>query len=59
MSGGWLETVAAKADLRPAEAELALRKRGSQPNRPLRPARTLTVRRIAFKGEKRGSPHGA
>jgi len=58
MTGGWLETIAAKANLRPAEAELALRKRGIQPDRPLRPARTLTVRRIAFKGEKRGSAHG-
>lgn len=58
MTGGWLETIAAKANLRPAEAELALRKRGIQPDRPLRPARTLTVRKIAFKGEKRGSAHG-
>lgn len=58
MTGGWLETIAAKANLRPAEAELALRKCGIQPDRPLRPARTLTVRRIAFKGEKRGSAHG-
>ena len=58
MMRGWLETIAAKANLRAAEAELALRKRGIQPDRPLRPARTLTVRRIAFKGEKRGSAHG-
>jgi hypothetical protein len=54
MSGSWLETVAEKAGMRPAEAELALRKRGIMADRPLRPARTLTIRRIAFKGEKRG-----
>jgi len=58
MSGGWLETVAAKAGMRPAEAELALRKRGITADRPLRPARKLTVRRIAFKGEKRGTAQG-
>lgn len=54
MSGSWLEKVAEKAGMRPAEAELALRKRGIMADRPLRPARTLTIRRIAFKGEKRG-----
>jgi hypothetical protein len=59
MSGSWLEIVAAKAGLRPAEAELALRKRGIVPDRPLRPARSLTVRRIAFRGEKRGTAHGS
>ncbi|ETA51220.2 hypothetical protein [Ponticoccus alexandrii] len=59
MSGSWLEAVAEKAGLRPAEAELALRKRGIVANRPLRPARTLTIRRIAFKGEKRGTAHGS
>lgn len=58
MSGGWLETVAAKAGMRPAEAELALRRRGITADRPLRPARKLTVRRIAFKGEKRGTAQG-
>lgn len=58
MSGGWLETVAEKASMRPAEAELALRKRGITADRPLRPARKLTVRRIAFKGEKRGTAQG-
>lgn len=58
MSGSWLETVAAKAEMRPAEAELALRKRGIVADRPLRPARTLTVRRIAFQGEKRGTAQG-
>ena len=58
MTGGWLEAIAVKAGLRPAEAEHALRRRGIQPDRPLRPARTLTVRRIAFKGEKRGSARG-
>jgi len=58
MSGSWLETVAAKAGVRPAEAELALRKRGITADRPLRPARKLIVRRIAFKGEKRGTAHG-
>ncbi|OWJ83787.1 hypothetical protein [Haematobacter massiliensis] len=42
----------------PAEAELALRRRGIMANRPLRPARTLTIRRIAFKGEKRGTAQG-
>lgn len=36
MSGGWLETVAAKAGVRPTEAELALRKRGITADRPLR-----------------------
>ncbi|MXO66226.1 hypothetical protein GRI91_10705 [Altererythrobacter endophyticus] len=44
--------------MRPAEAELALRKRGITADRPLRPARKLTVRRIAFKGEKRGTAQG-
>jgi hypothetical protein len=58
MSGGWLETVAAKAGMRPTEAELALRRRGIMADRPLRPARKLTVRRIAFKGEKRGTAQG-
>lgn len=58
MSGGWLETVAAKAGVRPTEAELRLRKRGITADRPLRPARKLTVRRIAFKGEKRGTAQG-
>lgn len=58
MSGSWLETVAEKAGMRPAEAEIALRKRGIVADRPLRPARTLTVRRIAFQGEKRGTAHG-
>lgn len=58
MSGGWLEAVAEKAGMRPAEAELALRKRGIVAERPLRPARTLTIRRIAFKGEKRGTAQG-
>lgn len=58
MSGSWLETVAAKAGMRPAEAELALRKRGIVADRPLRPARTITVRRIAFQGEKRGTAQG-
>jgi hypothetical protein len=58
MSGGWLETVAAKAGMRPTEAELALRRRGITVDRPLRPARKLTVRRIAFKGEKRGTAQG-
>ncbi len=59
MSGSWLETVAEKAGMRPVEAELALRKRGIVPDRPLRPARTLTIRRIAFKGEKRGTAQGS
>ena len=59
MSGSWLETVAEKAGMRPAEAELALRKRGIVADRPLRPARTLTIRRIAFKGEKRGTAQGS
>lgn len=59
MSGGWLETVAAKAGMRPTEAELALRRRGITVDRPLRPARKLTVRRIAFKGEKRGTAQGS
>lgn len=58
MSGGWLEIVAAKAGMRPTEAELALRRRGISADRPLRPARKLTVRRIAFNGEKRGTAHG-
>jgi hypothetical protein len=40
-------------------AELALRKRGIVADRPLRPAPTLTIRRIAFMGEKRGTAQGA
>lgn len=59
MSGSWLEALAEKAGVRPVEAELALRKRGIVADRPLRPARTLTIRRIAFKGEKRGTTQGA
>lgn len=59
MTGSWLETVAEKAGLSPAGAELALRKRGIVADRPLRPAPTLTIRRIAFKGEKRGTAQGA
>lgn len=58
MSGSWLEVVAAKAGVGPTEAELMLRKRGVTADRPLRPARKLTVRRIAFKGEKRGTAQG-
>lgn len=58
MNGGWLETVAVKAGLGPTEAEFALRKRGIMADRPLRPARRLIVRRIAFKGEKRGIAQG-
>lgn len=58
MSGGWLETVATKAGTRPTEAELMLRRRGITADRPLRPARKLTVRRISFKGEKRGTAQG-
>lgn len=58
MSGSWLETVAAKVAMGPAEARLMLRKRGIVPDRPLRPARSLTVRRIAFQGEKRGTAQG-
>lgn len=59
MTGSWLETVAEKAAMSPAGAELALRKRGIVADRPLRPAPTLTIRRIAFKGEKRGTAQGA
>ena len=58
MSGSWLETIAEKVGMRPSEVELALRKRGIVADRPLRPARTLTIRRIAFKGEKRGTAQG-
>ncbi len=56
MTGGWLETIAAKADLRPTEAELALRKRGIQPDRPLRPARTLTSAGSPSKARNAVSP---
>lgn len=59
MSGGWLETVATKAGMRPSEAELSLRRRGIAADRQLRPARKLTVRRICFKGEKRGTAQGS
>lgn len=59
MSGGWLETVATKAGMRPTEAELLLRRRGIAADRQLRPARKLTVRRICFKGEKRGTAQGS
>jgi hypothetical protein len=59
MSGGWLETVAMKAGMRPTEAELLLRRRGIAADRQLRPARKLTVRRICFKGEKRGTAQGS
>lgn len=59
MSGGWLETVATKAGMRPTEAELLLRRRGIAADRQLRPAPKLTVRRICFKGEKRGTAQGS
>jgi hypothetical protein len=58
MTSGWLETVAAKVGKQPTEVELALRRRGVMADRPLRPARNLTVQRIAFKGEKRGKATG-
>ena len=59
MTGSWLEAVAEKAGMSPTVAELALRKRGIVADRPLRPAPTLTIRRIAFRGEKRGTAQGA
>ena len=59
MTGSWLEMVAEKAGMSPTVAELALRKRGIVADRPLRPAPTLTIRRIAFRGEKRGTAQGA
>jgi hypothetical protein len=58
MTLGWLETVAARANLTTGEAELRLRRRGIAPDRSSRPARTLSVRKIAFKGEKRGLIEG-
>lgn len=59
MTGSWLEAVAEKAGMSLTVAELALRKRGIVADRPLRPAPTLTIRRIAFRGEKRGTAQGA
>lgn len=59
MTGSWLEAVAEKAGMSLTVAELALRKRGIVADRPLRPAPTLTIRRIAFMGEKRGTAQGA
>lgn len=59
MTGSWLEAVAEKAGMSPTVAELALRKRGIVADRPLRPAPTLTIRRIAFRGEKGGTAQGA
>jgi hypothetical protein len=58
MTSSWLETIAQRIDMTPTQAEIALRKRGITADRPLRPARTLTIKSIAFKGEKRGSGHG-
>ncbi|HVE23265.1 MAG TPA: hypothetical protein VNC39_14945 [Acidocella sp.] len=58
MSLGWLEAVAARAGMDPKDAELRLRRLGIAPDRPSRPAPTLTITRIAFKGEKRGSIEG-
>ncbi len=58
MTSSWLETIAQRVDMTPTQAEIALRKRGITADRPLRPARTLTITSIAFKGEKRGSGHG-
>ena len=59
MTASWLETVAEKAGMSPAEAEIALRRRGITADRPMRPARTLTITAIAFKGEKGGKARGA
>lgn len=58
MTLGWLETVAARANLTTREAELRLRRWGIAPDRSSRPARNLLVRKIAFKGEKRGLIEG-
>ena len=59
MTASWLETVAEKVGMSPGEAEIALRRRGITADRPMRPARTLTVTSIAFKGEKGGNAQGA
>lgn len=58
MTASWLEKVAEKIGMSPVEAELALRRRGIVADRPMRPARTLTITAVAFKGEKSGKAQG-
>ncbi|XXY50122.1 hypothetical protein WME91_03095 [Sorangium sp. So ce269] len=58
MTTGWLERVAAAAGVGVPEANAMLVRRGITPDRPLRPARRLTITSIAFSGEKRGRVTG-
>lgn len=54
----WIERVATQAGIGIADAERMLRRRGIVADRPLRPARRLTITRITFAGEKRGKATG-
>lgn len=58
MSGSWLEAVAARAQMDVGEAELRLRRWNITPDRVARQAPSLTIRRIAFQGEKSGEFKG-
>ena len=58
MTMGWLEKVAERAGISVAEADNMLRRRGICPDRPMRPARNLTITCIAFRGEKKGEATG-
>lgn len=58
MTQGWLEIIAEKSGLEPRDAEGRLRRWGITPDRSAKPAPTLTIKRIRFSGEKRGSIEG-
>ncbi|WP_205341683.1 hypothetical protein [Denitrificimonas caeni] len=58
MTQGWIEKVAESAEVSISDAAKMLTKRGIYPDRPLRPARSLVVTRILFKGEKKGQTIG-
>lgn len=59
MSQDWLEAISDVTDLTPEQASVRLRKWGIVPDRPARPARSITLDRIAFSGEKKGKSTGA
>ncbi|QFT61818.1 hypothetical protein [Roseivivax sp. THAF30] len=58
MSQSWLETIAAKTDLTPDQAEKRLRGWGIVPDRAARPAPSFVIERLAFSGEKKGETRG-
>ena len=58
MTTGWLEKVAQRGGVSVAEANHMLQRRDISPDRPMRPARSLMITRIAFRGEKKGKASG-